>query len=185
MSFGFVYLWMDTKNKMWYVGSHKGQPDDGYTHSSTLMESFTMNEKPFYMKRRILAYGFHEDMLKLEYKLLRKVRNRDDYYNVNGFPITPEASAKGGRNNKGKSKSKEHRKRISQANTGQSSHWLNGNSEQKRKILSKSMMGNKNSKNHNTKKYSDKQSKVMDSYWKDVRAGRIKRKGYTPTEVNR
>ena len=67
--FGFVYLWRDSKNKKWYVGSHKGEPDDGYTHSSTLMESFTMDEKPSYMKRRILAYGFHEDMLELEYKL--------------------------------------------------------------------------------------------------------------------
>tara|TARA_A100001011_G_scaffold211203_1_gene219484 strand:- start:316 stop:858 length:543 start_codon:yes stop_codon:yes gene_type:complete len=165
MDFGFVYLWRDSKNKKWYVGSHKGEPDDGYTHSSTLMESFTMDEKPSYMKRRILAYGFHEDMLELEYKLLRKVRNRDDYYNVNGFPLTPEASAKGGRNNRGKSKSLEHRRKISKANAGQASHWLSGNSELKRSNLSNSMKGNTNSKNHNTKEYSKTQSEAMRKAW--------------------
>ena len=28
----FVYLWYDSRNKMFYLGKHKGTPDDGYTH---------------------------------------------------------------------------------------------------------------------------------------------------------
>lgn len=76
-----------------------------------------------------------------------------------------ETSRIGGLNNKGIKKSEEHKKRISEANKGQRSHWLNGNSNQKKKNLSKSMTGNTNSKNHNTKKYSKTQSEAMKKAW--------------------
>ena len=33
MSEAFVYMWHDPKNSMYYIGSRKGSPDDGYTHS--------------------------------------------------------------------------------------------------------------------------------------------------------
>ena len=84
MSEAFVYLWYDSKNRMYYLGKHKGTPDDGYTHSSTVMESFKSNEVPPYMKRRILAYGTDKEMVDLETKLLenRKERCWDRYYNV-------------------------------------------------------------------------------------------------------
>ena len=83
MSEAFVYLWYDSKNRMYYLGKHKGTPDDGYTHSSTIMESFKSDEVPSHMKRRILAYGTHEEMCELEYKLLldRKAKCWDRYYN--------------------------------------------------------------------------------------------------------
>ena len=79
----FVYIWYDSKNRMYYIGKHKGTPDDGYTHSSTIMESFKSNEVPPYMKRKILAFGTHEEMLELENKLLknRKAKCWDRYYN--------------------------------------------------------------------------------------------------------
>jgi len=35
----FVYLWYDALNKMFYLGKHKGSPDDTYTHSSSIWES--------------------------------------------------------------------------------------------------------------------------------------------------
>lgn len=83
MSEAFVYLWYDSKNRMYYLGKHKGTPDDGYTHSSTIMESFKSDEVPSHMKRRILAYGTHEEMMVLENKLLvnRKAKKWDKYYN--------------------------------------------------------------------------------------------------------
>ena len=31
---GFVYEWINKKNGKWYIGSHKGTPDDGYISSS-------------------------------------------------------------------------------------------------------------------------------------------------------
>ncbi len=85
----FVYLWMDFKNKMKYLGSHCGSKPT-YTHSSVVMESFTMRNKPHYMKRRILAYGSNEDMIQLEHNLIEKydLIKREDYYNLaNSFPF--------------------------------------------------------------------------------------------------
>jgi hypothetical protein len=85
----FVYLWMDSKNKMWYLGSHCGSKPT-YTHSSAVMESFIMKNKPHYMKRRILAYGSNEDIIQLEHNLIEKydLIKREDYYNLsNQFPF--------------------------------------------------------------------------------------------------
>ena len=88
----FVYLWFDTKNRMFYLGYHKGTPDDSYTHSSNVMESFTKTSIPSYMRRRILAMGTEQEMIELENKLLdnRKEKCWDKYYNVTvAFPPPP------------------------------------------------------------------------------------------------
>lgn len=90
----FVYLWFDAKNRMFYLGKRKGHPDDDYTHSSTVMESFTKTDIPPYMHRRILATGTEQEMLDLENKLLenrkRCPRRWDKYYNVvTCFPPPP------------------------------------------------------------------------------------------------
>lgn len=88
----FVYLWFDSKNRMFYLGSHKGHEDDGYTHSSTIMESFSKQNIPPYMRRRILARGSYDDMTALEVSLLknRKEKCWDRYYNgIVVFPPPP------------------------------------------------------------------------------------------------
>ncbi len=79
----FVYLWYDAPNKKYYLGWHKGTPDDSYTHSSTVWESFTKNTIPEGVTRRILTYGTDVDMANLEHKLLknRKKRCWNRYYN--------------------------------------------------------------------------------------------------------
>ena len=79
----FIYLWYDSENKMFYLGKHRGSPDDSYTHSSTIWESFTKNNVPRGVSRRILAYGTHEEICILEHELLinRKKRCWDRYYN--------------------------------------------------------------------------------------------------------
>ena len=83
MSEAFVYIWYDALNKMYYLGKHKGSPDDTYTHSSTIWESFTKDCIPEGVTRRILAYGTHEEMCILEHELLvnRKKRCWNRYYN--------------------------------------------------------------------------------------------------------
>jgi len=89
MKKAIVYLWRDSKNKMWYLGTHDGH-NLNYAHSSTVMESFTMNSVPPYMKRRILAHGTAQEMIDLEHMLLSKVISRDDYYNIaSTFPPPP------------------------------------------------------------------------------------------------
>ena len=79
----FVYLWYDAPNKKYYLGKHKGTPDDSYTHSSTTWEHFTKDNIPEGVTRRILAYGTHEEMCVLEHEFLvnRKKRCWDRYYN--------------------------------------------------------------------------------------------------------
>ena len=92
MKEAFVYLWFDTKNRMFYLGYHKGTPDDSYTHSSNVMETFTKTSIPSYMRRRILAMGTEQEMIELENKLLdnRKEKCWDKYYNVTvAFPPPP------------------------------------------------------------------------------------------------
>ena len=79
----FIYLWYDAPNKMYYLGKHKGTPDDGYTHSSTIWESFTKDNIPKGARRRILAYGTDKEICLLEHELLknRKKRCWHRYYN--------------------------------------------------------------------------------------------------------
>jgi hypothetical protein len=84
VSEAFVYMWHDSKNSMYYIGSHQGTPDDGYTHSSKVMEQFKAHSIPEGFSRRILAYGTVPDMKQLEIDLLnnRKEKCWDKYYNV-------------------------------------------------------------------------------------------------------
>jgi hypothetical protein len=69
---------------MYYIGYHQGTPDDGYTHSSKVMEQFKAHSIPEGFSRRILAYGTEPDMRQLEIDLLnnRKEKCWDKYYNV-------------------------------------------------------------------------------------------------------
>ena len=69
---------------MYYLGKHKGSPDDTYTHSSSIWESFTKDNIPEGVTREILAYGTDEEMCILEHKLLVEAKNGGDwnrYYN--------------------------------------------------------------------------------------------------------
>ena len=89
----FVYLWQDARQKpyMYYIGYHKGHPDDAYTHSSKKFESFTKNNIPHKVTRKILATGTSEDMMNFETKLLqnRKERKWDKYYNQHANAAFP------------------------------------------------------------------------------------------------
>ena len=67
----FVYRWYDAPNDMYYLGKHKGSPDDKYTHSSSIWESFTKDNIPEGVTREIIAYGTDEEMCILEHKLLK------------------------------------------------------------------------------------------------------------------
>jgi hypothetical protein len=53
--FGFVYIWFDCKRKMYYIGSHMGAINDGYTCSSNRMRN-TYRKRPTTFKRKVLFY---------------------------------------------------------------------------------------------------------------------------------
>jgi|TARA_X000001388_G_C2183765_1_gene104684 hypothetical protein len=80
----FIYIWYDSNYKMFYLGKHKGTPDDGYTHSSKKWQRFKSDSIPQGVRRRIIAWGIDEDMYELETKLLlnRKKKCWSRYYNV-------------------------------------------------------------------------------------------------------
>ena len=92
----FIYLWYDAPNKMFYLGKHKGSPDDTYTHSSTIWESFTKDNIPEGVTRRILTYGTDKEMCVLEHELVnRKKRCWNRYYNESlGDPRYVDQSGK-------------------------------------------------------------------------------------------
>ena len=80
----FVYLWYDAPNDMYYLGKHKGLPDDTYTHSSSIWEHFTKDNIPEGVTREILDEGTDEEMCVLEHELLVEAKNGGDwdrYYN--------------------------------------------------------------------------------------------------------
>lgn len=53
MSSGFIYLWRDKKKNMFYLGSHMGTVNDGYTGSSEWFKN-AISKRPADFKRRIL-----------------------------------------------------------------------------------------------------------------------------------
>jgi len=152
----FLYLWYDAPNKKYYLGKHKGSPDDSYTHSSSVWESFTKSTIPDGVRRRILAYGTDEEMTKLEYDLLlnRKQKCWDRYYNV--VAVWPMCVDNSGKNNPnyGRKRSEETKKKISESQKGRKKH-----SEETRKKLSEANKG-KNNPNYG-KKFSEEHRKKI------------------------
>ena len=49
----FVYMWFDKSRKMFYVGMHSGDIDDGYISSSSWL-SAEVRYRPHDFKRRII-----------------------------------------------------------------------------------------------------------------------------------
>ena len=147
----FVYLWYDSRSKMFYLGKHKGTPDDGYTHSSSIWEHFSSDSVPEGVKRRVLIYGSDKDMYELETKLLlnRKEKCWDRYYNANirgdfyrppesYTPHTEETKRKMSEGHKGKKFTEERKRNMSKARLG-----AKHTEETKRKI-SEAQLGEKN-----------------------------------------
>jgi len=169
----FLYLWYDAPNKKYYLGKHKGSPDDSYTHSSTVWESFTKSTIPDGVRRRILAYGTNEEISKLENDLLLNSKQKcwDRYYNV--VAVWPICVDNSGTNNhmygkkhseqsrnkmskahKGKKHSEETRKKITEANKRRK------HSEETKKKIGKAHKGKKISEEHRKKT-----SEYNKAYW--------------------
>lgn len=85
MKYGFVYIWFDKKRKMYYIGCHWGQEDDGYICSSNRMKA-AYNRRPYDFKRKLLETNIvdRKIMFELEEKWLQKAEKRKEkYYNLN------------------------------------------------------------------------------------------------------
>jgi NUMOD3 motif len=78
----FVYEWTNLENGMKYIGSHKGNIDDGYISSSKFF-NIKYKNNPQIFTRKILAKGNIMEMRELETKLLieRDAAKNDMFYN--------------------------------------------------------------------------------------------------------
>jgi len=81
---GFIYIWRDKVRNMYYVGSHEGDPDDGYISSSHWLTS-EVRYRPNDFKRRIIKLIDIQDMKTEEYRLLNMIKEHEfgkRYYNL-------------------------------------------------------------------------------------------------------
>jgi hypothetical protein len=119
----FVYCWTDHKTKKLYIGSHKGDTNEGYVSSSKpMMKEYT--ERPSDFTREILAEGDYEVMRKFEASLLLAsgAQYDDDFYNQsngNGrfycAAHTDETKQKMSSRRKGRPKSEETKQKMREA----------------------------------------------------------------------
>jgi group I intron endonuclease len=72
MKFGFIYLWKDTKNNKFYLGSHQGRLDDGYIGSGSPHFKNTYAKRPETFRRRILET--------LNFEVHKELRVREEYW---------------------------------------------------------------------------------------------------------
>jgi hypothetical protein len=84
----FVYEWYNINKDKYYVGYHKGEPFDGYYHSSKDKE-FADDFQTCEWRYTIKDFGSESLMLSLENQILSKAKAKDNpkYYNkTNGIP---------------------------------------------------------------------------------------------------
>ncbi len=59
----FVYMWINKRNNMRYIGSHKGSTDDGYIGSGVYFKR-AYNKEPENFERHILQFYDNEEQMK-------------------------------------------------------------------------------------------------------------------------
>jgi hypothetical protein len=91
----FVYRWRH-QGGMWYIGYHKGTPDDGYICSSNTVKPL-IQESPEEWTRKILRYGTRQEMVKLEHKILKHLNATHNTKSLNRSMGLPTMSIRAGR----------------------------------------------------------------------------------------
>jgi group I intron endonuclease len=107
---GFVYRWINLSNNMYYIGSHKGSPDDGYIGSGIYFKR-AYKKSPNNFVRDILYQG--KDFRELEEFILKTLNAKKDKlsYNLKNTSI-------GGNTRSGHKNSPEHIRKVANANKG-------------------------------------------------------------------
>lgn len=125
-----------------------------------------------------------EEHAEAHFELYQKHGKQEDYLawkslarQIGCEQIFAETSRIGGLKNKGKSKTEDHKSKISDSNTGNKSHWQKGDFKTKKLKLSKSMKNNINSKNHSLLEYKVKQSIAMKKAWAKRKLNNFRRDG--------
>lgn len=82
---GFIYIWYDSRRKMFYIGCHWGTEDDGYICSSNRMRD-AYRRRPHDFRRRIIKNNIDRNvLLEEEHKWLQLISDEElgeKYYNL-------------------------------------------------------------------------------------------------------
>ena len=122
MSEGFVYRWTDNSNGMYYIGCHKGDPNDGYIGSGKWFKS-AYDKRPESFSREVLYVGEHFAELE-EFMLIELDASRDEksYNLINACrgqnEFSSEARERISKAHKGKVTSEETKIKMSLASKG-------------------------------------------------------------------
>lgn len=83
--YGFVYIWYDVKKKMYYVGCHWGNVNDGYICSSKWMRD-SYRRRPQDFRRRIIKSNLSRENMYLEeqryFDMIEPEEIKERYYNL-------------------------------------------------------------------------------------------------------
>jgi hypothetical protein len=112
MKQAFVYHWQELSTNKWYIGKRTSKgchPNDGYICSSNIVLPL-IQANPTNWKRTIIAIGDPNDISNFETLLLKKLDAANDPMSYNLCNNVP--------NRTGKSHSKEHSRKISEAQKG-------------------------------------------------------------------
>lgn len=81
---GYVYIWYDTRAKLFYVGGHKGKVEDSYICSSVMMLR-AYKKRPNTFRFRVLqyVYGNTQNLREAEQYWLNKIKDQELYWTPN------------------------------------------------------------------------------------------------------
>lgn len=110
---GFVYKWTNSVNGKWYIGSHRGNPDDGYISSSKILEQAMSKYGMEQFTRAILYTGTLYREIEGQMLTEADAASCSESYNLKNA-----AAGGNGGANKGQTRSNLTKQKISRANKG-------------------------------------------------------------------
>lgn len=143
---GYIYLWYDTKAKLFYLGGHKGKIEDSYICSNKMMLR-AYKKRPETFKFKVLEYvnGDNSVLREAEQRWLNMIKDVELYWTPNIYNKTvkyynqKKHSAGGnGSANKGNSNIGGHNKGIKRPHTEQTKRLM---SEKKKEYWAKKRLG--------------------------------------------
>ena len=169
--YGFIYVWYDKKNKMFYLGRHWGNVNDRYICSSNRMRD-SHRRRPDDFNRRIVSYVYtsKDDLVLEEQRWLDMIQTKElgiRYYNKTKSSTTPSTL--------GYNHSEETKEKIKQSNIGK-----------KRSASTKEANRKASIKQFSDPEQRKKTSEATKKMWQNPEyVSKIKSKGKTYTEETR
>lgn len=75
---GYIYLWFDSKSKLFYLGGHKGKVSDNYVCSSkTMLRAYSKRPETFKLKILEYVYGDNNSLREAEQKWLDLIKDEE------------------------------------------------------------------------------------------------------------